>query len=173
MGKKRSYGKRGIVTGGGILLSVFIIIVTVLSIRWSFSPKLLGDRYESHIFANSIFKLLSVAVNDDGQLLAFTDSAHYNDSFVFEYDEDEDAYFIYKTIHGNVMYLNETTEHDLIVDYAPDASGGYWDVDRVGNTMYYMIVNHTDGYAIYMADSTRAMLAPADPSNESMHMRLQ
>lgn len=155
-----------------IVCAVLILSVIIFSISWPVGNKTLGNEYTSHIYANSSFRLMSVFTGDDYQLFSFNYDYRFDDTFRFEFDKTSDSYRIMKLSDDEALYLGTTSDNELIM--SPEGSGETfcWHVNRVGNSMYYMIVNDA-GYALCETEDSRAVMAPADEENVNMHMRLQ
>lgn len=155
-----------------LISAALLILITVLSIKWPGKNSPIGKEYTSHIYVNSSFRLLSVSVNSDSQIFSFNYDSRYNDTFTFEFDPDAGSYVIYKMFSDVPMYLEETADHELHMNESPSGESSRWRLVRLGNTMYFMIINEESGYALYETEDDHAILLPADENDINMHMRL-
>ena len=153
------------------IAAVLLCLVTILSIDWHLGKRTLGDSYESHIYSGATFRLLSVSVDGDDQLFLFNYDQRYDDTFVFRYDDNTDSYLI--TRHNLDGYLTETEDHGLRLSAVPEGSRSSWNIQRIGNTMYYLIINASDGYAIGETDDCHCVMSIPDENEPLMQMRLQ
>ena len=153
------------------IAAVLLCIVTVLSIDWPFGNRTIGDSHESHIYSGSTFRLLSVSVDGDDQLFLFNYDQRYDDTFIFRYDDDTDSYLI--TRRNLEGYLTETEDHELCLSSSADGLRSRWNITRIGNTMYFLIINASDGYAVCETDDCHCVMSIPDENNPLMQMRLQ
>ncbi|MCR5047674.1 MAG: hypothetical protein K6A37_01790 [Saccharofermentans sp.] len=156
-----------------IIVGCLIILITAFAIKWPVGNRVLGDEYSSHIYCYNSFRLLSVSVSDEGQIFSFNHDDRYNDTFEFVYDKAADSYRIYKIISGNPMYLGAGEDQTLVMDDSGDGDAFRWRFDRLGNTMYFLMINEECGLALYETEDSRAVLMPVDDGNINMYMRLQ
>ena len=156
-----------------IVVGCLIILITAFSIKWPVGNRVLGDKYSSHIYCYTSFRLLSVSVLDDAQVFSFNHDDRYNDTFEFIYDKTADSYQICKIISGSPAYLGVDEDHTLVMDEEGDGEAFRWRFERIGNTMYFLMINESCGLALYETEDSRAVLMPADDGNINMYMRLQ
>ena len=157
-----------------ILAAALIAAITAFSIKWPDKTRLMGDEYTGHIYNYDTYKLLSAALVDGVvPRVSFNPSDRYSDEFTFTYDEVTGSYLIYETILDQDMYLCITSDRELTLTSSPDDYGCRWDVVKVGNTMYYMIVNSDTQNAIALANSLDAVLVPFDMDDTAAYVRFQ
>lgn len=155
--------------------AVFICLVTVMSIEWTAGRKSLGREHVSHIYSGSTFRLLSVSFDEgiDDQLFLFNYDSRYNDTFDFYYDEGTGSYMILYNYGGYRLYLTESSDHELILSKESLGARSRWNIDRIGNSMYFLITNSEDGLAICETDDCHVVMSTPDENNNYMQMRLQ
>lgn len=156
-----------------IAAGCLIILMTLFAIKWPFGNKVLGDEYSSHIYCYTSFRLLSVSVTGDDQVFLFNHDDRYDDTFEFIYDKESDFYKICKIISGSPMYLGVGADNDLVMDQEGNGDAFRWRFERIGNTMYYLMINEGCGLGLYETEDSRAVLMPVDDGNINMYMRLQ
>ena len=158
------------------IAAVLICLVTVFSIEWTLGRRTVGSELDSHIYSSSTFRLLSVSFDEDDpeeQLFLFNYDSRYNDSFKFEFDEDSDSYMILYTYEGRDVFLCSTADHELHLSVDDLGSSCRWNVDRIGSSMYYLIINEEDGLAICETDDCHVVMSAPDEEEPLMQMRLQ
>ena len=155
------------------IAALMLCLVTVLSVEWPLGNKSLGDEHISHIYSNTSFRLLSVSVTDEDQLFLYNYDSRYNDYFAFEYDDETDSYLILYRLDGSRKYLMETEDHELRLSDSSEGSRCRWDVERCGNSMFFLLINEEDGFAVCETDDCHVVMMPADEGNINMQMRLQ
>lgn len=156
-----------------IAAGCLIILITLFAVKWPVGNKVLGDEYSSHIYCYTSFRLLSVSVMEDAQVFSFNHDDRYNDTFEFIYDKDTDSYRVCKMISGSPAYLGAGDDNDLIIDSEGTGEAFRWRFERIGNTMYYLMINEECGLALYETEDSRAVLMPVEDGNINMCMRLQ
>ena len=156
-----------------VVVGCLIILITAFAIKWPVGNRVLGDEYSSHIYCYTSFRLLSVSVSEDAQIFSFNHDDRYNDTFEFVYDKAADSYQIYKVISGNLMYLGVSADQTLVMDDNGDGDAFRWRFERIGNTMYFLMINEEYESALYETEDSRAVLMPVDDGNINMYMRLQ
>ncbi len=167
--KDRTAGRFSIWFFGAVAL--LIILITIFAIKWPWGNKILGDEYSSHIYCYKSFRLLSVSVGEQ-QFFTFNHDNHYNDTFTFTYDEGSNSYTIHKIVRDVPMYLG-VVNGELILSFNNEGDAYRWNVDRVDNTMYYLLINKETGLGLYETENSQAVLMPVDETNINMQMRLQ
>jgi hypothetical protein len=156
-----------------VAVAGLLILVTAFSIRWPSKDKLLGDTYEARVYANTSFRLLSVNGGAGRTTITYNYDNRFNDSFVFEFEEESDSYLIYRVVPNGRLYLCSDDDNSLYVSEEPQGDGSRWKVIRHDNTMYYFIVNEQSGLALTETADSVATLSALDESDVNMYMRLQ
>ena len=156
-----------------IAAAALIVLSTVFSVKWPDRNRLLGSEYIGHIYNYDTFKLLSCDIIDGNPRVSFNPSNRFIDEFTFTYEEQSGAYLISKKMQGQDMYLCITSEPELSLTSSSDDYGCRWNVIKIGNTMYYMIVNEDCECAIALANSLDAVLVPYDENDTSAYVRFQ
>ena len=105
--------------------------------------------------------------------VSFNPSNRFSDEFNFVYDPASGSYLICETILDQDMYLCITSDKKLSLTSSSDDYGCRWNVEKVGNTMYYMIVSAETGDAIALENSLDAVLVPYDMDNTDAYVRFQ
>ena len=157
-----------------IAAAALIVVITAFSIRWPDKDKLMGDEYTGSVFNYDTYKLLSGAMVDGvDPRVSFNPSNRYSDEFTFTYDESTGSYMLSENILNRDMYLYITPDMELSLSSSPDEDGSRWDVIKIGNTMYYMIVSADGEYAIALENSLDAVLVPYDENNTAAYVRFE
>lgn len=153
--------------------AALIVLITVFSVKWPDKDRILGPEFKSHVYNYDTYKLLSCDIIDGNPHVSFNPSNRFIDEFTFTYDEESGSYLMSETIHGEQMYLCITSEPALTLTDDPGAYGCRWNVIKIGNSMYYMIINGDQEYAIALANSLDAVLVPYDEDDTSAYVRFQ
>ena len=77
------------------------------------------------------------------------------------------------TYEGRDMFLGSTADHELHLSEDDLGSSCRWNVDRIGSSMYYLIINEEDGLAICETDDCHVVMSAPDEEEPLMQMRLQ
>ena len=157
-----------------LAVAALIVAITVFSTKWPAKSKPLGNEYSCQIYNYDTYKLLSGALVD-GVIprVSFNPSHRFSDEFNFVYDPASGSYLICETILDQDMYLCITSDKKLSLTSSSDDYGCRWNVEKVGNTMYYMIVSAETGDAIALENSLDAVLVPYDMENTDAYVRFQ
>ena len=73
-------------------------------------------------------------------------------------------------------FLAWQNSHKMLMVFTTHNGNGdafRWRFDRLGNTMYFLMINEECGLALYETEDSRAVLMPVDDGNINMYMRLQ
>lgn len=160
-------------TLASLTAGVLIILITVLSIKWTSVDKPLGNEKTCRIYQYDTFDLLFAAWVNEDAYISFNPDKHYVDEFCFEYDKASSSYTISKVIDGQTYYLCETSDHELSLTSSSADYGTGWRVTRSGNSMYYFIINAEDDYALTWTGVYNVGLELFDENDTRMYMRLQ
>ena len=159
---------------GYIVAAALIAAITAFSIKWPNKDKLLGDEYTGPVFNYDTYKILSGAMVDGVvPRVSFNPSERYSDEFTFTYDENSGSYMMSENILNRDMYLYITPDMELSLSSSPDEDGSRWNLIKIGNTMYYMIVSADGEYAIALENSLDAVLVPYDENNTAAYVRFE
>ena len=156
-----------------IAVAALIVAITAFSIKWPNPKRVLGDEFTGQIFNHDTYKILSCDIIDGTPRVAFNPSNRFIDEFTFTYDEQSGSYLISRSMQGQTMYLCITSGQKLTLTESSDDYGCRWNVVKIGNSMYYMIVNADGDCAIALENSLDAVLVPYDENDTTAYVRFQ
>lgn len=159
------------------LIALALIVFTVACIKWPSKTHLLGDEYTCHIYSQDSFFQFYPLQNDDGYLLKRGIDDIYECMWDFIYNQEADAYEISTSdSNGDVIYLTLNDSNELEICNSCVDNSDRWNIVKVGNGLFYVILNANSDYALCFEEGGEAdvgSVAPLDIDNYEFWMRLQ
>ncbi len=159
------------------LLSGLLIIFTIACIKWPSKAKPLGDEYTCHIYSRDTFFQFYPRLEDDGYILKRGLDNLYECLWIFEYNDEAHAYEIYTdTQNGDRVYLSLDDNDELLLTCCIEDNSDRWNLVKIGNTMFYGIVNASSDYALLLDEEYGEDIGIAgtfDKDDYEFWMRLQ
>ena len=154
-------------------VGAIIILITLFSIKWISPSKPLGDKTVAHIYAYDSYNLLCAALYRGEPIIALNPDRRFDDEFIFEYDSNAGLYTISKMIYGIRYYICLNEDNTLTLSENCNKSGCLWKIVRQGNTMYYLIFNPENNYALSRIDGLFFNALPLNEDDDRMYFRLE
>ena len=159
------------------LISGLLILFTIACIKWPDKAKPLGDEYTCHIYSQDSFFQFYPRLEEDGYILKRGHDDVYECQWTFVYNEDAHAYEIYTDLTNNDrVYLSLGDDNELVLACCIEDNSDRWNLTKIGNTMFYAIVNVSSDYALTFDEGNSEDVGSSalfDEDNFEFWMRLQ